>query len=66
MAKAANAPYTPFTHLTAMLATSDESSPPDSSTPSGASDMRRFMTLEMRVSCGDEVKQARVSQVDQK
>ncbi len=30
--------------LTAMDATSEESSPPDSSTPSGASDISRFTT----------------------
>ena len=34
-----------------MLATREESSPPDRSTPSGASDMSRFTTAAMSVSC---------------
>lgn len=38
-------------YLTATLATSEESRPPDSSTPKGASDMSRFTTLLTNVSC---------------
>jgi len=40
-----------FAYLTATLATSEESRPPDSSTPKGASDMSRFTTLLTKVSC---------------
>ena len=38
-------------HLLATLATREESSPPDSSTPRGASDMSRFTTAEMKPCC---------------
>jgi hypothetical protein len=37
------------THRTAMLATREESSPPDSSTPSGTSDISRFTTALISV-----------------